>query len=525
MSSDRADMFRTLLEKSCGIAVSHLDQVFERDARSLEPTEEAVRALANHMPIPRDLDPSGSASASGRLKEEGCSEEQVLAEIQDICSPAAVHSNGPRYFGFVTGGVLPVAIAADWIVPAFDHNSWNSKTSALMTHVEMVTIQHLRDLVFGGLDSEQLHDGGVSFPPSPTKQRTSWGGTLVGGCTAASIAALAAGRDAILQRAGWNVVENGLLGAPAITIYVSDDIHSSVLKSLRVVGLPSSPTSKHLVKLPTNKHGAVVFSREHFPESPSGPALVLLQAGNVNTGAFDDFDNIIQWAKSSQGPVWVHIDGAFGLFAGASDEHRHFLKGAEKADSWAVDLHKMLQVPYDSAAVFVKDAATMRDTFTAVAPYAAAAASGGGPGDAGVSQQVELVPELQNSRRGRALVAYATLKHLGKNGVSALVKDLCRRARLFASQLSYESRAGPEVPVEVVNEVVFNQVLVSFGRAEDTLAICEAVRKSGNCWVAATRWKDRTAMRLSVTNWATTDQDIEISAKEIIECARKVIFQ
>jgi glutamate/tyrosine decarboxylase-like PLP-dependent enzyme len=252
---------------------------------------------------------------------------------------------------------------------------------------------------------------------------------------------------------------------------------------------------------------------------------VLLQAGNVNTGAFDDFDSIIRWAKSSQGPVWVHIDGAFGLFAGASDEHRHLLKGAEKADSWAVDLHKMLQVPYDSAAVFVKDATTMRDTFTAVAPYAAAAASGGGPGDAGVSQQVELVPELQNSRRGRALVAYATLKHLGKKGVSALVKNLCRRARLFASQLSSESRTEPEIPVEVLNEVFFNQVLVSFGRAEDTLSICEAVRKSGKCWVAATVWKDRTAMRLSVTNWATTDQDIEISAKAIIKCARKVIFE
>lgn len=506
MDSGKPDSFRSLLEQSCGIAISHLDQVFEQGERSLEPTEEALSALENHMP-------------SGCLEEEGCSAEKVLSEIQEICSPAAVHSNGPRYFGFVTGGILPVAIAADWIVPAFDHNAWNSKTSALMTRVETVAINYLHDVLFGGLEVEQSGNH-VEAPSSPalTKKRPSWGGTLVGGCTAASIAALAAGRDAILQRVGWNVAENGLLGAPAITVYVSDEIHSSVLKSLRVVGLPSSATSQHLVKLPTNEHGAVVFSQEEFLKPPCGPAIVLLQAGNVNTGAFDDFENIIGWAQSSQKPVWVHIDGAFGLFAGASDEHRHLLRGVEKADSWALDLHKMLQVPYDSAAVFVKDASTLRDTLTAVAPYAAAAAAAP---RAEFSQQVELAPELQNSRRGRALVAYATLRHLGKSGVSRMVKNLCRRARLFASELS----SAPDVSVFVLNEVFFNQVLVSFGKPVDTLAICEAARKSGKCWVAATRWRDQTAMRLSVTNWATTDEDIEISARAILECARKVLLQ
>ena len=387
-------------------------------------------------------------------------------------------------------------------------------------------------------------------------------GVLCSGATGANIIALAAARDTVLGAAGWDVEADGLVGAPPIKIYAGAEAHSSVFKALGVVGLGRRGNGKHVIRLAANPQGAVEASAFSGLPPPAAPAIVVLQAGHVNTGAFDDFVAAVAWARSGAGGgagIWVHVDGAFGLWAAASGDpaRRALVAGAGGADSWATDLHKMLNVPYESALVAVMNGQALHRSMACAAPYVAAptaTASGrttasagpntGSDTETGISAMSEptnrlggaapqqqqqrqrqhnrqyhhhatqpLLPELQNSRRARGVAAWAALQQLGIAGVAALVDGCCDHAAALAGFLE---RGG----ATLLHTVVFNQALVHFsGDDARTAAVAAAAQLDGRCWVAATKYKGRSVIRLSVSCWATTSNDVEVAARAILECA------
>jgi glutamate/tyrosine decarboxylase-like PLP-dependent enzyme len=288
------------------------------------------------------------------------------------------------------------------------------------------------------------------------------------------------------------------------------EAHSSVFKALGIVGLGRSG-GRNVLRLPVDSQGAVRASAVAGRPPPSSPTIVILQAGHFNTGDCDDLAALIAWARSGGAgrQVWVHIDGAFGLWAAASADAktRALVAGSHLADSWAVDLHKLLNVPYDSAIVAVRDGAHLDASMGCVAPYAPPSTSG--------TQPKELTSQCQNSRRARGIVAWATLRHLGRGGVASMIDSFCRRACRFAEALE---RGG----ATVLNKVVFNQVLVSFGDDARTAAVVACAQEDGRCWVGATRYRGSVVMRISVASWATGDTDIDVSARAILECASRI---
>jgi glutamate/tyrosine decarboxylase-like PLP-dependent enzyme len=348
----------------------------------------------------------------------------VIAALHSQLSGAITASSSGKYFGFVTGGTLPAALAADWLVSAYDQNTWSAKTAPACAAIEDIAVQQLIELL--GLPSTAA-------------------GTLCGGATIASIIALAAARDAVLTRSGWDAQADGLNGAPRINIAVGGEAHSSVLKALTVVGL-----GKPTVTLPVLADGSIDCDQLRAVPPPEAPAIIVLQAGHVNTGSFDDFNAISAWAC---GNAWIHVDGAFGLWANASSDAktRELVAGVSKADSWATDLHKMLSCPYDNALVVIKDKEAANRAMTCAAPYLAG--SGGNEW-----RPNNLTPELQNSRRGRGVVAYAALQSLGKLGVAQQIDGCVRRCRLLV-RLVLEKIDSVGVVV-CMNDVVFNQALL-----------------------------------------------------------------
>eukprot|EP00931_Biecheleriopsis_adriatica_P087373 TRINITY_DN6185_c0_g1_i1.p1 TRINITY_DN6185_c0_g1~~TRINITY_DN6185_c0_g1_i1.p1 ORF type:complete len:485 (+),score=55.50 TRINITY_DN6185_c0_g1_i1:119-1573(+) len=449
----------------------HVKSIFE-DGRSVGPSADSLLALCSLPAFLQD--------------EERCAED-VLEELVKFASPAASASPGGRYFGFVTGGSLPIATAADWLVSVFDQNGWNNATSPMAAQFETVAISWLIEL--------------LSLPATSA-------GTFVGSCTTANIVALAVARDAVLSAVDWDVAKDGLIGAPVISIYLGAEAHSSVLKAFGVVGLGRGG-GRHVTQLPVNCQGAVTSDAIKTLAPPDAPAIVVLQAGHVNTGAFDEFPALIAWARSGKSEgrgIWIHVDGAFGLWAAASslESRRVLSKGVDGADSWATDLHKTLNVPYDSAMLVVRDGTDLRASMNAVAPYLQAVD--------GEPQIKPVLPECQNSRRARGLVAWATIRQLGRHGVASLVDQCCSRAQELCTLLK-------EGGVEIVCGAVFNQLLVSFGDDERTAAVVSSIQRDGRCWAGATRYRDRTVMRLSVSCWSTTVDDVRIAASAILECA------
>jgi glutamate/tyrosine decarboxylase-like PLP-dependent enzyme len=425
--------------------------------RSVAPRAEAIAGLAElDIPLPtRPNDPS-----------------MTLALLDRVVSPATMAMAGPRFFGFVIGGSLPASLAANWLAGAWDQNAALYGPTPGVSRLEQVSLRWLVDL--------------FDFP-------TGTGGAFVTGATVANFTALAAARNGVLARAGWNVEADGLFGAPAITVIAGQEAHPTVLKSLGMLGLGRG----RIVRVPVDGQGRM--RADALPDI-SGPTIVLLQAGNLNTGSFDPFEQIITRAREAG--AWVHVDGAFGLWAKAAPSLRHLAQGLEYADSWATDAHKWLNVPCDSGLAFVREPHTLRAAMAITAEYL--------PTDTAERNPSDFTPEL--SRRARGVEVWAALHSLGREGLAELFERNCRQARRFAEGFR---AAG----YEVLNDVVLNQVLVSFGDAQRTRRVIEAIQHDGTCWCGVTVWQGKTAMRISVCSWATTDADVERSLTAMLGIA------
>ncbi len=423
----------------------------------------------------------------GALPEHGVDPVQVVDDLARAAEPALVASAGPRYFGFVTGGALPAALGADWLTAAWDQNGALNVMSPAASVIEEIAADWLVEL-FG-------------LPP-----RTSVGFTT--GATMANFTALAAARHAVLADAGWDVEAQGLFGAPPIHVVVGAEAHTSLFAALALLGLGR----ERVTVVPADDQGRM--RADALGETLTGartPTIVCAQAGNVNTGAFDPLEAITRTARAQS--AWVHVDGAFGLWAAASPALRPNAHGIERADSWATDGHKWLNVPYDSGMVFVAHPQAHRAAMSASAAYLVAASRGERDG-------MDWVPEA--SRRARGFAVYAALRSLGRTGVADLVERCCRLARRMAGRLSAEPG------IQILNDVVLNQALVrchtggerAGPQAADALtrAVIARVQRDGTCWLGGTRWHDMAAMRISISNWRTTEDDIDRAAEAILRC-------
>jgi glutamate/tyrosine decarboxylase-like PLP-dependent enzyme len=410
--------------------------------------------------------------------ESGEPPEKVIEALAQQAPRGALASAGPRYFGFVIGGSLPVALAADWLATAWDQNSGIFATSPLASVVEEVA----RDWLLDVLDLPR----GASV------------GFVTGG-QMANFTALAAARHGVLRRAGWNVEDDGLAGAPAVNIVAGAEAHVTIHTSLRMLGFGS----KSLRAVENDEQGRMrPGALRATLEKLEGPTIVCAQAGNVNTGAVDPLREIA--AIAHEHGAWMHVDGAFGLWGRASRDRRSLLDGAELADSWATDAHKWLNVPFDSGIVIVADSASHRASMTVTAAYLEQTTGA-------ERDSVDWVPDF--SRRGRGFAVYAALRTLGRQGVEDLVDRCCAHARCFAAILGRDAR------VTILNEVVLNQVLVRFGDDDAlTREVIARVQREGTCWLAGTTWHGMAAMRISVSNWSTTKEDVERSAGAILGC-------
>jgi len=411
------------------------------------------------------------AGLGGPLPDGSSDPAGVLALLDDLGSAATVTSAGPRYFGFVVGGVLPAALAANWLAGAWDQDAGSLTTSPTATVLEDVALAWLLDVL--GLPEHA-------------------GGAFVTGATMANFSCLAAARHAVLTRAGWDVESDGLFGAPPVTVVVGAEAHSSVFKALGLLGFGR----RRVVAVAADGQGRM---RADALPPLAGPTIVCLQAGNVNTGAFDPAAEIVPRAREAG--AWVHVDGAFGLWAAAAPARAPLVAGMAGADSWATDAHKWLNVPYDSGLAFVRDGKALRAAMAITADYLPTSAT---------RQPDNYTPEL--SRRARGVEVWAALRSLGRSGLADLIERDCRHAARFADGLRAAGHA-------VLNDVVLNQVLVAFGDDATTRRVIAGVQQDGTCWAGGTVWQGRAAMRISVSSWATTEADVERSLAAIVRVA------
>jgi glutamate/tyrosine decarboxylase-like PLP-dependent enzyme len=416
------------------------------------------------------------AALRAPLSEDGEDAISVINTVARGADPGLVATAGPRFFGFVIGGALPVALAADWLTSAWDQNAGIYVASPAASVVEDVAREWLLEL--------------FDLP------RTSSLG-LVTGCQMANYTALAAARHGVLRRAGWNVETSGLYGAPPVALIVSAEAHITIHSAMRMLGFGTDA----LQRVETDEQGRMrAGALRDAMRNVDGPAIVCAQAGNVNSGSVDPLREIAEIAHERS--AWLHVDGAFGLWGRASKSRRALLDGIDLADSWATDAHKWLNVPYDSGIVIVRDSSAHRASMTVTAEYLEQTAGA-------ERDEVDWVPEF--SRRARGFATYAALRHLGRRGVESLVDRCCEHARRFAEILGRDSR------VRILNDVVLNQVLVRFGD-DDALTrdVVARVQRDGTCWLAGSTWKGVAVMRISVSNWSTTEEDVERSAAAIL---------
>jgi glutamate/tyrosine decarboxylase-like PLP-dependent enzyme len=453
------DPVKDLLGVTADYAAQYLASLDERPVRPEASLEELRTTLG------------------GPLPESGTDAAQVVAELIEAAEPGIMAMPSGRFFGFVIGGALPAAIAADWLTSTWDQNAGLIGPAPSAGVVEEVAVEWLRELL--GLPA------GVSAG-------------IVTGCQMAHMTALATARHHVLTAAGWDLARDGLQGAPRVRVLAGDERHVTVDRALRYLGIGSAQIEAVEMR--------VDALREALAAS-SGPTIVCAEAGNVNTGSFDPLDEIAD-AVAGTG-AWLHVDGAFGLWAAASPRFRHLVAGAERADSWATDAHKWLNVPYDSGIAFCAHPASHRAAMSVRASYLEQV-------DAETARDaMDWNPEF--SRRARGFPIYAAIKALGQEGIAALVERCCDHATRFAELL------GAEPGVEILNDVVLNQVLVRFGDDDEaTRATIAAVQDDGTCWLSGTVWQGRAAMRISVSNWRTTKDDVERSAAAILEAAAAV---
>jgi glutamate/tyrosine decarboxylase-like PLP-dependent enzyme len=442
-----------LLNSASRRAAAYLEGVADR---RIAPATSSVEALA---------------LLGGDLPESPSTPESVLELLDRVGSPATVASAGGRYFGFVIGGAVPASVAASWMASAWGQNAGLRVMSPVAAATEDVALSWVRDIL--GLPSE-------------------CGGALVTGATMANFAGLAAARHTLLKRAGWDVENDGLFGAPELTVVVGEEIHASVVKALGMLGLGR----KRVHRVPVDGQGRMRVDRLPALDNRT---IVCIQAGNVNTGAFDPAGEICRRAR--QAGAWVHVDGAFGIWAAASPLYRHLVEGFEQADSWSTDAHKWPNAGYDCGIAMVRDAQALRSAMAISAAYI----TGGER-----REPSHFTPEL--SRRARGVELWATLRSLGREGLADLIERTCGYATRFAEGLR-------DAGYEILNDVVVNQVLVSFGAPAVTRAVIERVQQDGVCWCSGTEWQGHTAMRISVSSWATTSEDVEMSLAAIIRAA------
>jgi len=415
--------------------------------------------------------------AGGPLPETGEDPVDIIEKFANAMDAGIVASAGPRYFGFVIGGSLPAALAADWLTSAWDQNGASFATSPAAAAAEEISARWLIEL-FG-----LRRSASVGF---------------TSGCTMANFTGLAAARHALYRQLGWDVEHQGLIGAPPITVVTNEESHISIFAALQMLGLGR----ERVIKVSADGQGRMRADALRLVLAEiRTPFVVCAQAGNVNTGAFDPILEIANCVHARDG--WLHVDGAFGVWAAASPSHRELTRGIDLADSIAVDGHKWLNVPYDSGIVFVRDRAAHYAAMSLGAPYYA-------PPTEMTRDNHDWVPEA--SRRARGFAIYAALRSLGREGIVNLIERNCTLARRMADRL------GAAEGVEILNDVVLNQVLVRF-TGRDTASVIARVQKDGTCWAGGTTWHGMHAMRISVSNWSTTEADIDVSAEAILRCA------
>src|ERR1051325_5158629 len=410
------------------------------------------------------------------MAQDGDDPSSVIDLVAAQGDRGAVACPGPRYFGFVIGGCLPVALAADWLTAAWDQNPGIYATSPVVSVIEEIAREWLLELF------DLPRESGVGF---------------VTGCQMANFTCLAAARHGVLRRIGWDVEADGLHGAPRINIVTSAESHVTVDVSLRYLGFGV----RNLLRVESDEQGRMRADRlAKLLDNLSGPTILCAQAGNVNSGAVDPLREIAHIAREHN--AWLHIDGAFGLWARTSEEKRALCDGAELADSWATDAHKWLNVPQDSGVAIVRHAEDHRASMTTSAAYLVQTS--------GVERDaVDWVPEF--SRRGRGVAVYAALRALGKRGVADLIDRTCARARQMADILRNDPR------VKILNDVVLNQVLVRCGGDDElTRRVIAGVQRDGTCWLGGTTWHGVAAMRISVSNWSTSEEDARVSAEAVL---------
>ena len=444
-----------------------LDETFRRAARFVESLPGRRVAAA------READELVSA-LGGALPKRGLPASEILSRLDEIGGQGVVASAGPRYFGFVTGGALPASLASSWLAAAWDQNAFSEVSSPVGAAIERVAMRWVLETL------DLPADAGTAF---------------VTGATMANFTSLAAARRAVLLAHGHDVERDGLHAAPEITVVVGEQAHATLFKALGMLGLGRD----RAIRVPVDDQGRM---RADALPDVAGPAIVCTQAGNVNSGSFDPVGAVCHAMRA--GDVWVHVDGAFGLWARSARAFADLTQGIDRADSWATDAHKWLNVPYDSGLAIVRDAAALRGAMSVQADYLP---------DRENRNPFEFTPEA--SRRMRGVEIWAAVASLGRDGISELVEQNCRQARRFAAGLR-------DAGYEILNEVVLNQVLVAFGDDGTTAEVIRGVQREGTCWCGGTRWKDRAAMRISVSSWATTDDDVERSLAAIIRVAEAV---
>jgi glutamate/tyrosine decarboxylase-like PLP-dependent enzyme len=455
-----------LLKRTAELAIEFLDSLAERRVGPTVSIEELRGALG------------------GSLPERGEEPRETVERLVRAADPGLVAMAGPRYFGFVIGGHLPAALAADWLTSTWDQNATLYVTSPANSVAEEVAAGWLLEV----LDLPRTASVGFTT-----------------GCSMASFTALAAARHAVLQRAGWDVEARGLFGAPEIDVVVGEEVHVTILAALQYLGFGR----ERVKRVATDAQGRMdAAALRRVLAGCRGPLIVCAQAGNVNTGAFDPLAEIVEAVREHGG--WLHVDGAFGLWAAASRSLARLVNGAAGADSWATDGHKWLNVPYDSGIVIVGDAESHRAAMTIAAAYLVQT-------EGRERDPFDYVPEF--SRRARGFTVWAALRSLGRQGIAELVERCCALARRFAERLG---RPG----VEILNEVVLNQVLVRFHPPDGgdvdvfTREVIARVQADGTCWLGGTIWHGMAAMRISVSNWSTTEEDVDRSAEAILRMYR-----
>ena len=448
--------YRKLLQNAAERGIRYREEIVDR---RVGPSQEAVASVERF---------------DEALPDAGRDAMETLALLDEVGSPASVGMSAPRFFGFVIGGSMPVTVATNWLTTAWDQNAVMNTVTPAVSKLEEVSLGWMRELL--GLPGQ-------------------CGAGFVTGATVANFTALAAARNRVYADAGWDVEGNGLIGAPPITVIVGEEAHPTLVKSLGLLGLGRDRT----LLVPVDEQGRMIA--EALPDI-DGPTIVCVQAGNINTGAFDPIAEICSAVRPDG--AWVHVDGAFGLWAAAVPEFRYLTDGLCDADSWATDAHKWLNVPYDSGIAFSRDAAALKSAMAITADYLPMGTTHRNPSD--------FTPEL--SRRARGVDVWAALRTLGRDGVSRMVSRNCAQAQRFAEGLR-------DAGYEVLNDVVLNQVLVSFGEGEITRRIVAALQQDGTCWCGSTVWQGRVAMRISVCNWSTTDDDVERSLDAMISVARR----